>query len=92
MSVNKMVDRYYHERGIRLYVVQADERTRERLEKLSLQRETLTPGASAEGFMFFSIDGSAPPSWNLDATLMAKGIRLAGARKLDMQLPLYAHP
>ncbi len=92
VSANKMVDRYYHERGIRLYVVQADERTRERLEKLSMRREALAPGASAEGFVFFRIDHSAPPSWNLDATLIAEGIRLGGARKLDMQLPLYAHP
>ncbi len=92
MSVNKMVDRYYHERGIRLYVVQADERTRERLQKFSLQREELAPGAAAEGFMFFRMEGSAHAPWNLDATLMAKGIKLGGAHKLDMQLPLHAHP
>jgi hypothetical protein len=91
MSPNEMVDRYYHERNIRLYVVRADERARERLEQLSFQRARLAPGASSEGFVFFRTDASAPPSWNLEATLMAGGIRLGGERKLDMQLPLYAH-
>ena len=42
--------------------------------------------------LFFRMEGSAHASWNLDATLMAKGIELGGAHKLDMQLPLYAHP
>jgi hypothetical protein len=92
LPVNKMVDRYYRERRIRFYTVRADERTRERLQRLSLQGGGLAPGSSAEGFVFFRIDGSAPPSWNHDAMLMAKGIKLGGERKLDMQLPLYAHP
>jgi hypothetical protein len=92
LPVNKMVDRYYRERRIRFYTVQADERTREKLRSLSLQGGGLAPGSSAEGFVFFRIDGSAPPSWNHDAMLMARGIKLGGERKLDMQLPLYAHP
>lgn len=92
MSVNKLVDHYYNERGIRFYTVQADERARDRLAKLCLRREALAPGASAEGFVFFRIDSPAPPSWNLGATLMAAEIKLGGARRLDMQLPLYAHP
>jgi hypothetical protein len=92
LPVNKMVDRYYHERGIRFYTVRADERTRERLQRLSLPGGELAPGSSAEGFVFFRIDGSAPPSWDHDAVLMARGIKLGGERKLDMQLPLYAHP
>jgi hypothetical protein len=92
MPSNEMMDRYYRERGIRLYIVQADERARDRLQKLSLQRGELAPGTSAEGFVFFRTDGSAPPSWNRDARLMAKGIKLGGKRKLDMELPLYAHP
>lgn len=91
MSPNDMLDRYYRERRIRMYTVRTDERVRDRLGKLSLQRGRLAPGVSAEGFVFFRIDGSPPPSWNLDAVLMARGIRLGGERKLDMQLPLYAH-
>lgn len=92
LPVNKVVDRYYRGRGIRFYTVRTDERTRERLQRLSLQGGSLAPGSSAEGFVFFRIDGSAPPSWNHDATLMAKGIKPGGERKLEMQLPLYAHP
>jgi hypothetical protein len=91
MSPNEMVDRYYHGRGIRLYVLRADERARDSLGQLSLQRARLAPGASADGFVFFRTDGPAPASWNLEASLVARGIRPGGEQKLDMQLPLYAH-
>jgi len=92
MSPNEMVDRYYRERGIHLYFVHADERARDRLAKLSLRGGRIAPSDSIEGFVFFRIDGPAPPSWNLDATLMARGIKPGGRRELDMQLPLHAHP
>ena len=91
MSPDDVVDLYYQERHIRIYTETADERARERLDKLSLERRQLAPGASAQGFVFFRIGAPPPPSWNLDATLMATGIKLGGGRKLDMQLPLYAH-
>jgi hypothetical protein len=91
MSSDDVVDLYYQERHIRIYAETADERARGRLEKLSLEPMQLAPGASAQGFVFFRIGAPPPPSWNLDATLMATGIKLGGGRKLDMHLPLYAH-
>ena len=90
ISPDDVVELYYQERHIRIYTETADERARERLEKLSLEPMRLAPGASAQGFVFFRIGAPPPPSWNLDATLMAAGIKLRG-RKIDMQLPLYAH-
>jgi hypothetical protein len=91
MSPDDVVDLYYQQRHLRFYTETADERAREGLEKLSLERSQLAPGASAQGFVFFRISAPPPSSWNLDAILMATGIKLGGGRKLDMQLPLYAH-
>jgi hypothetical protein len=87
-----LLKRYYKERSIRLYTMEADREARSRLENLLFRPGRLEPSADHRGFIFFRLD-NAEGEWTKGAILVGSGIRPSQEKPLTLELPLsYAHP
>jgi len=83
-----VLSQYYKGTRTRMYGLAAHQRARIRLESLMFGAAALDPGQSAEGFVFLKVKaGPTPVPWST-GTFSARGIRLAGGDKLDLEVPL----
>jgi len=93
LAAREVLNRYYGKRGVRYYSTEADRAALARLDRLSLQFESLAPSGAAAGFLFFRIPPESESAWFRDAALVGVGLSSDRRSKTPFMLPLrYASP
>jgi hypothetical protein len=88
-----VLNRYYKGRQIRMYTVEADQRARRDLERMTFHPGRLQPAMGAEGLIFFRIDPSPAAQWTRGAILQINHVRIDNGKWIELNLPLtYASP
>jgi hypothetical protein len=88
LDANSILQRYYHQRHIRMYSVHTDSQARQDLEKLMIPSGQIGSSMEFKGFIFFLIDETQKLDWNKGAILINKDIFIQERRRMEIRLPL----
>jgi hypothetical protein len=93
LSVQKVLERYYKGRNVRMYAIGADRAARLSMERVAFHQGRIQPSAEQDGFVFFRIDPSISAGWTHGATLGMEDIRLDRHSKTNLEVALsHANP
>jgi hypothetical protein len=93
LSVQKVFERYYKGRNVRMYAIRADRAARLNMERVAFHQGRIQPSAEQDGFVFFRIDPSISAGWTHGATLVMQDFQLDMHSKTNLEIALsHANP